>query len=383
MDGSQGGVRSSLQFRLSVWLSLAIIVLAVVAGVISFTSAFNEAIELQDDQLRQVAALIQNQHLSTPPTAIEVPCADPGSRLIVLLLQPPGFWKPEGEVSGLRPDLPDGLLTITIGTVPWRLFVRTDEGGSRVAVGQQTEVRDEIASKSAVRTVAPLLALVLILPVLVGYAVRKMLGPLRRMAADLEFRSEQDWEKIAADRVPSEILPFVHSIKRLLGRIAQSVTAQRRFLADAAHELRSPLTALSLQAEQLEAAKTPAEAQARLATLRLGIKRTCSLLDQLLALARAQGQTGDAQSVSLNRVFRQVLEHLMPLADAKHIDIGVVSNHHVVVKASEIDLTVLVKNLVDNAIRYTPEGGRIDLALGMGPDSGLRALKQRDEAEVT
>ena len=218
---------------------------------------------------------------------------------------------------------------------------------------------------------APLLKPGFLLPLLVGYLIRKMLQPLKIMAAELEFRSEPVWQEIAAGGVPSEIRPFVVAIKRLLARVAQSVAAQRRFLADAAHELRSPLTALSLQAELLEAAEMPEEARMRLAALRRGIGRTRNLLDQLLALARAQSQTGEPRPVRLICVIRQVLEDLMPLAEAKHTDIGVVRQDDIVVQASEMDLTILVRNLVDNAIRYTPVGGKIDLAVEAGADSAV------------
>ena len=372
MDGSQGGVRRSLQFRLSLWLSLTIILVAAAAGYLSFSSAFDEAIELQDDQLRQTAALLQRQLVSSPPTEVAgPPDADPESRLIVLTSHPHEAWKPEDVAPGLRPDLPDGLQTAAIGGSPWRLFVSTDERGFRVAIGQKTTVRDEIANKSALRTVAPLLSLVLLLPLLVGYLIRRMLQPLKIMAANLEFRSEPVWQEIADGGLPSEIRPFVVAIKRLLARVAQSVAAQRRFLADAAHELRSPLTALSLQAERLEAAEMPEEARIRLAALRRGIGRTRNLLDQLLALARAQSPTGEARPVRLICVFRQVLEDLMPLAEAKHVDIGVMQQDDVVVRVSEMDLTIMVRNLVDNAIRYTPEGGRIDLAIEAAADGAV------------
>src|SRR5882757_447904 len=210
MDGRQGRMRRSLQFRLSLGLSLTIVLVAAVAGFLSFASAFNEAIELQDDQLRQTAALLQRQLLSTPPTEVAgPPDADPESRLIVLALRPHEAWNPEEVALGLRPDLPDGLQTVAIGGPPWRLFVSTHERGLRVAIGQQTTVRDEIANKSALRTVAPLLSLVLLLPLLVGYLIRKMLHPLKIMAADLESRSEPVWQEIAAGAVPSEIRPFV------------------------------------------------------------------------------------------------------------------------------------------------------------------------------
>jgi two-component system OmpR family sensor kinase len=362
----------SLQFRLSLWLSLTIVVVAVAAGFLSFANAFNEAIELQDDQLRQTAAWLQRQHSLTPPIEVAgTPHADPESRLIGLTAEPQGVWKPEDAAPGLRADLPDGLQTVAMNGVPWRFFISTRDGGFRVAIGQQTAVRDELANKSALRTVAPLLSLTLILPLMIGFLIRRMLRPLRGMAADLELRSEPNWRDIGARGVPSEIRPFVVAIKRLLARVAASVAAQRRFLADAAHELRSPLTALSLQAERLEATEMPAEARNRLLALSLGIGRTRRLLDQLLALARAQEETSEPQPTPLAGVLRRVLEDLMPLAEAKRLDIGVVRQDDVVARASEIDLTVLVRNLVDNAIRYTPEGGRVDIAIEMGADQAI------------
>ena len=183
--------------------------------------------------------------------------------------------------------------------MPWRFVISGGDRGLRIAVGQQTAVRNEIANKSALRTVAPLLSLIVLLPLVIGATVRRMLRPLKSIADDLERRSEANWNEIPDVGLPLEIRPFVVAIKRLLARVAESVAVQRRFLADAAHELRSPLTALSLQAERLEAADMSAEARIRLEALRRGILRTRRLLDQLLALARAQNEPGQTQPVSL------------------------------------------------------------------------------------
>jgi two-component system OmpR family sensor kinase len=139
---------------------------------------------------------------------------------------------------------------------------------------------------------------------------------------------------------------------------------QRRFVADAAHELRSPLTALSLQAERLADAEMSETARERLATLRRGIERGRALMDQLLTLARAQSTVATlSNQVSVQQVFRRALESLIPLAEAKNIDIGVESELDPMVLTDETGLVTIVKNLLDNAIRYTPSGGRIDLAV--------------------
>ena len=225
-------------------------------------------------------------------------------------------------------------------------------------------MRDEIARESALRTLIPFAILVPILLFLVGGVIRKMFKPLKKMASDLDQRSEQDLREIADTQLPAEIHPFVVAINRLLSRVTQSMAMQRRFVADAAHELRSPLTALSLQAERLEAADMSPQARERLASLRNGIQRTRSLLAQLLTLARVQESShGQSEKVSVQHVFRQVLEDLMPLADAKNIDLGVVSEVDANVMAQEMDLKTLVKNLVGNAICYTPDGGQVNLSV--------------------
>jgi two-component system OmpR family sensor kinase len=151
---------------------------------------------------------------------------------------------------------------------------------------------------------------------------------------------------------------------------------QRRFIADAAHELRSPMTALSLQAERLSAIEMSAAAHQRLLPLTQGIERSRKLIDQLLALATAQSSAERSQSsVSVHDIYRRVLEDLLPLAERRHIDIGVESFEDVQVVGNEMDLLILVRNLVDNAIRYTPEGGRVDLTVERAGESVILEVK--------
>lgn len=368
MDGFKIKIRQSLQLRLSASLSIAIMVVAISAGIFSFFSAYEEAIELQDEQLRQMAALIARQ--DTPLKFAKLPKQGPDHdsefRVAVQLLTRSSAAGPllTGELPDLASNLPEGLQTVETQGVAWRLFVQTLNADSRIAVGQKIAVRDEVARDGALRTLMPLLVLFPILLLMVADLIRKMFQPLKTLAADLDLRAEDDLRAIKATGLPSEIRPFIVAINRLLSRIAQSSLAQRRFIADAAHELRSPLTALSLQAERMAAAEMSLEAASRLTTLRHGIHRNRNLLDQLLTLARAQNPPLEAsKTVSIQLVFRQVLEDLMPLAESKGIDLGVTGEMDATVGVSEVDLYTLVKNLVDNAIRYTPESGRIDLSV--------------------
>ena len=368
MDGFKKRLKDSLQIRLSFWLSLAILSVALIAGIFAFFSAFNEAHELQDDVLRQVAILFDRHSLTVPQSGnpgTEVD-NDPESRVFVQLLSTTLPSKPNNDANptlALPQNLRDGLQTVRANNQTYRVLVRTLGSGERLAVAQETAVRDEIARDSSLRTLMPLLVLVPILLLVVAYLIRKIFKPIAALSIEIDQRTEQELHPIAPEPFPAEIRLFVHAINRLLRRVEQSMATQRSFVADAAHELRSPLTALSLQAERLADAEMSANAHERLNTLRQGIERGRTLLDQMLALSRAQASeiTTNA-TVSVQKVYRHVLEDLMPLAEAKGIDIGVVSILDTHVPVREFDLITIVKNLVDNAIRYTPTGGRVDLS---------------------
>ncbi|WP_328515743.1 histidine kinase dimerization/phospho-acceptor domain-containing protein, partial [Ralstonia pseudosolanacearum] len=271
MDGVQGPVKPSLQRRLSLWLSAIIVAVAVAAGGFAFVSAFSEAHELQDDVLRQVGAMFDPQHL--PAASAEAPMADQESRVVVQLLPAPGAdaGRASTRATPVFPStLADGMQTARAGKYDYRVWVRTLADGQRIAVAQETAVRNETARNSALHTVMPFLILVPILLLAMADVLRKMFAPIRRLAHEVDQRDERQLHAIAPDAVPAEVRPFVVAINRLLARVAQSVQAQHRFVADAAHELRTPLTALSLQAERLGEAPMSAAAQERLAALRQG-----------------------------------------------------------------------------------------------------------------
>jgi two-component system OmpR family sensor kinase len=369
MDGFKKRLNESVRLKLSVTLSAAIFAVAAVAGIFSFLSAFAEAHELQDDVLRQVAQLIDRQHLSplAPASGTRIADGDEESRVIVQRLD-------EGNTSTLAVDdggplplsttLADGLHTMDVRGETFRVLVRTTATGERIAVAQESGFRNEIARDGALRAVLPFLILVPVLLLIVADLVRKMFRPISALSEEIDQRAEQELHPIEAGHLPTEVRPFAVAINRLLTRVTQAMDNQRRFVADAAHELRSPLTALSLQAERLEHTEMSRAARERLAALRQGIERGRKLLDQLLTLAKAQAIAESPNApVSVQSIYRRVLEDLMPLAEAKLIDIGGDSEQDARVWVSELDMIAVVKNLVDNAIRYTPKGGRVDLSV--------------------
>lgn len=371
MDGLKRRLNESVQLKLSFSLSLVILIVAILAGVFSFVSAFNAAYELQDDVLRQVAQLMSRQPL--PPAGLasntRVKDSDDESRVIVQRLDDnasPAVDVDEGGVLSLPTGLADGLHTLDVRGESFRVMVKTTAGGERIAVAQESDFRNEIARDGALRTLMPLLVLVPVLLIIVADLVRKMFRPIAALSKEIDQRSEQELHPVEEGHLPIEVRPFAVAINHLLTRVNQSMESQRRFVADAAHELRSPLTALSLQAERLAGAEMSAPAQARLSILRQGLERSRNLIDQLLTLATAQSYIDAPESpIFVLSVYRRVLEDLMPLAESRHIDIGIEGTQDAQIMVREMDLIAMVKNVVDNAIRYTPEGGKVDLSVGV------------------
>lgn len=364
----------SIQFRLALVLSLTILIVAGVAGAVSFLSALREAHKLQDSVLYQIAGMAQQQPL-TSAKILRLRKHDDESYVIIWPLDPtrPGYQvRKDGQNTLPLPStLDDRHQTRTLGRETYRIITRNSPTGQRIAVAQETHFRDRLAAHSALRTVMPFLVLVPILVLTVILLIRSMFRPIADLSADVDRRDEQDLQPLADQQLPIEVRPFTRAINRLLGRVSQAMEAQRRFVANAAHELRSPMTALSLQAERLDPAGLPPETRDRLAELRQGIERTRNLLNQLLTLARTQALADPhpRSTLSVQHLYRQVLEDLMPLAEAKHIDVGLADDQDAQILTHPLELATIIKNLVDNAIRYTPEGGRVDLSVACEPDA--------------
>lgn len=366
MDGLQRRLRDSVQFRLSLALCVTILIVAMLAGIFAFVSAYDEALEMQDNTLKQVAALFERQQMTLqyPAAAPAIAGDNEETRVVVQFLADSANAPGTGDNSLPLPipsTLQEGFSTVAVAGEEFRVLVRTTAGGQRVAVAQETGSRDRDARESAWRGLLPLVILIPILLLVVADLVRKLFRPIATLSSELDRRDEQDMAPIETRHLPTEVRSFVLAINRLLGRVARSMESQRRFVADAAHELRSPLTALSLQAERLAATPMSEPARERLGRLRQGIERGRNLIDQLLALASAQSSTAaPEQQVSVHKVYRAVLEELLPVADRKQIDLGVEGDDCEVV-VNEFDLQMLIKNLADNAVRYTPPGGKVDL----------------------
>ncbi|WP_044539056.1 ATP-binding protein [Bradyrhizobium sp. LTSP885] len=350
----------SLRGRLFLGLTAIIILTGATGGLLVYRWAFREAAELQDSVLIQLASLAQNGSFSSGRPLLGVE-EDTDVWLIELGATPRGPAD-DRQLFGLK----DGLQVVMRKGQPIRLLLRTRPDGSRFAVAQPTAVRDDTAREMAFRTLLPISALIPCLMLVTAIVVAHSLRPMVRLAGNLDARRADDLTPLPQAGTPSELHPFIHSINGLLVRVGLLVDQQRRFVADAAHELRTPITALSLQAENLGSVDLPEEARGRVAALKQGMQRTKHLLEQLLALARyeaAPAERGEMPLIALDSAVKQVVADLLPQALDRGIDLGFQLVEPHMVRGEPVMLATMVRNLLDNALRLTPRAGRIDIGI--------------------
>ena len=356
-------LKQSLQVRISIALILMFLPLSIIAGAFSYYQTYHETEELQDDLLRQTAAYINPK--TTDYTQI-------GSENHILI-QTFG----QEDTVPLSDTLGEGFHTIK-GSVDdddddddddeYRAYIRQTPQG-KIAVLQETEYRDDLAATAAYQSVLPLLIALPLMILLTVWITYRAMRPVKTLSAALGKRRSDDLSPLDGEGVPSEIQGFVTAINQLLQRTGENIRRQQRFIADAAHELRSPLTALSLQAERLTKLPQSDEAREQTGLILQSIQRNRHLLEQLLTHARAQGSETQRNltDISLQAQFRRVLQELMPLVLNKQQDIGVAVENDLRIRADDTEIYTLIKTFTDNAIRYTPAGGRIDIGFSETP----------------
>jgi two-component system, OmpR family, sensor kinase len=225
-------------------------------------------------------------------------------------------------------------------------------------------VRKQRAAQLALQTLRPFALLLPVLALAIWLAVGKALEPLQRLTAQVLARRVNTLDPLSSARLPDEVQPLVVALNDLLQRLRGALERERAFMADAAHELRTPLTALHLQAGTLARASGEAERSAAMAGLTAGVQRVRHLVEQLLSLARQEPRAESTPApVRLDDAAREVVAELVPLADAGGIDLGISAAQPATVTGDAEDLRTLLRNLVDNAVRYTPAGGRVDVSV--------------------
>jgi two-component system OmpR family sensor kinase len=354
---------NSLRNRLLLWLLGSVVVAGAAGAWFSYRNALAEANAFFDYHLRETGLLLRDQAYGLAGAAT-VPPEVPGYDFVVQVWTLDGvrvyLSRPHTVLPGLTEP---GLSTAETPNGRWRVF-GVEARGRIIQVAQPMNVREQRAAHLALRTVAPFALLVPALGLLIVWVVGRAIEPVRRFGAVLRNRSPDTPGPLQSDDLPDEVLPLVSGMNDLLAGLQAAVERERAFIADAAHELRTPLTALHLQVQALRDAGPGRERDEAVQRLQAGVERATRLVEQLLALAREErGGVRQREPVEICSLVRDVVEDLLPLADARNVDLGVTRADPVVVDGNRDALRVLVRNVFDNAIRYSPPGGQVDVSV--------------------
>ncbi|HXF65173.1 MAG TPA: sensor histidine kinase N-terminal domain-containing protein [Burkholderiales bacterium] len=243
-----------------------------------------------------------------------------------------------------------------------RLPLEGDHGPVLVQVAESTAARIDFARQIMIRMMLPQGLLILLAAVLVWYGVGRGLAPLADLRREIARRSHRDLSALPEQRAPQEVQPLIRAMNDLLARLSQALDAQSRFVADAAHQLRTPLAGLKTQTELALRQAQSSEAQAALAQLQAATEQATRLVNQLLALARAEPGAANGvafERLDLSRLARETTTEWVPRALARNIDLGYEGAPAAPVTGDAFLLKEMLNNLLDNAVRYTQPGGQV------------------------
>jgi two-component system OmpR family sensor kinase len=354
----------SLRARLLWFLLVAISLTAVAQGLVAYHAARAEADEIFDFQMQQMATSLRSG-LPTPnaPTSGEESDDKENFDFVVQVWAADGSRVfPAAEQSVLPKRTPAGFSEVNANGITYRAF-SMQSNTQIIQVAQDLGARQEMASTLALRTVAPIALMAPLLMLVVWWVVSVSLAPVARVQRQVAAREVDDLSEVSEAGLPGEIRPLVRELNLLFGRVRVAFDAQTSFVSDAAHELRSPLAALKLQATGIRRARDDATRHVALDRLTAGIDRTTRLVEQLLALARQQASAATGvkpHPVALAEIVRVEVVEATPVATARRIDLGLGQADESKISAHSEAIRVLVRNLLENAIKYTPPGGRVD-----------------------
>jgi two-component system, OmpR family, sensor kinase len=346
----------SLRQRM-LWLVLAMIALvSLLQATSAYRSALLEADRMFDYHLQEVARSV---HGGLP--------FSPGGDEYEFSVR---IWSPDGQElyhSGAR-EMPQqavlGFSDALVDGVRLRIYsLRTPE--HTIQIAQDLDARSQRARSLAWKAILPIVLLAPILMLAVWWLIDSSLAPVQRMRRQVAAREANDLSPLPTRGLPEEVLPLVTEINLLFERLQRARNAQQQFVADAAHELRSPLAALKLQAQALRKPLDEPTRQRAIERLNEGMERAIELSGQLLSLAREEAgePMANVERVDLEQLAREVVADVLPAAQARGIDIGLEPGASVSVEGQRQALHTMLRNLLDNAIKYSASGGTVDIRI--------------------
>ena len=297
-------------------------------------------------------------------------------------------WRKDGSIALRSRNAPRARMTqlnqgfsdVAENGQQWRYYSNWDPSGQlQVQVGENQAIRDELAAQIAWRLLLPALFGLPLLSIWVWLATRRGLIPLATVAKQIHMRDPGHLQALEPASAPVEIKPLLDALNGLFARVEQTLENERRFTADAAHELRTPLAALAVQAQVALRSTKHSERQHAIEQFHGGVDRVAHLIDQLLTMARLDPEQplADAQQVPLRSLAEEVCAEHGAIAVGKRIVLELeADNIHVLGNAAM--LGILLRNLLDNAIRYTPAGGRVKVMVKMNADQSAAILQVSD-----
>jgi two-component system, OmpR family, sensor kinase len=363
---------SSLQWRLLLVLTILVTFIAIIGDILAYQTAFRETQDLQDTQLEQIAHLLDprssilrrdtQEDLNFPESARTLP----KPRVLAQTLDSPYLNILMGDDNAVQnlQQLPDGFHNFTTVARHWRVYILTREH-QRIIVAQRTAYRNHIAKDSALSVVWPFLILMPILWLFTAIWIRRLFRATQEMSTELTARNANDLSPLDTKHVPTEIRPFITALNRLFSQLQAAIEHDKKFISHAAHELRTPITALTIQIGRFDEPDLTIQEQHKLIRqIKAGIARTEQLLTQLLSMARAQHQqqqhlVPNNVHTALMPLLRNLIAELLPLAEQKQQNLSVDISEYIRLPISSNDLHTILKNILANAIKYTPANGHI------------------------
>lgn len=362
--------RASLKQRLLAPALTMVVAVWIGAAIFTYFDARAEFNEVLDAHLAQDAALlaVQSTHELDELDTEHTPQLHKYSRRIAFqiwengqLLRLHSVNAPQQRLSNVERGFSDSV----IGEHRWRVFSTwNDSGEYLIQVAERIDVRNELARGIAINLLRPLLLSLPLLALLLWGVVTRGLRPLDKLAQEVEQRDPEALTPLDAGVAPREVLPLIDRLNRLFSRIDAAIQKERRFTADAAHELRTPVAAIKAQAQVARAASGEAERTHALDNAILGCDRAAHLIEQLLTLARVD--TLDAsvtERCRLREIAAREIAAIAPAALAKGVHIELAEGDEIVLPGNPELLRLLLRNLVDNAVRHTPSGTTVQVSI--------------------
>lgn len=370
---------SSLRRQLMVWLLPMYALAAIVACGITYDMYGRMVSFFMDNQLRVFA---DSHAVASGPTPAFRPLTrhnvvDKGDMIVQIWDRSNRLVTTSWPELDLQRQWTQGFHDITIGSSRWRVYTLQSPDRT-VQSAQNLGFREHIVRTQALQAGLPVALMIPLSALILWFGMRPAIRRLELISQAAARQDEHRLGELPAEHAPCEIRPLVHAVNTLLARLRNAFAAQRRFVQDAAHELRTPITAMSLQLENLKSRMPDVNAAEQLSQLEAGLARTRRLVEQLLRLARQESprQADPPVAVQLDALLKSSIADFMPLADRRKIDLGYAADIDATANANEDDLRSLVHNLLENALRYTPPGGIVDVTLHR--DTGVVTVEIAD-----